>query len=339
MKGLVEQGVLVHRVVLIAVQGIGPVFQIEDASGVAHADGAFNHGTTMISETGAFGGHALWAKEAGQHGHEAVGSESPRGDFLACVHSDVNDGLALLQKRLTTGDVIDEGLGLGEPRLVALEEEAYAVERHARFAVEPGVMGIHVEEEAVHAQGEVAVQEGLDAGRRLVPHTTNLREAFGLDDVLAIDVRSADGVEHVVGLVVGRRVEPVFAHRHIHIFIMLHAVRDHRGSHTFRRQLHAILLGLRGNGGEEHFVDEFVDGPADVAQHVLTSHHRHACIDGQQGKEVVAPATLKLLREVPAPVLRTALPRVDVQILDDLVVRPLHKQAKPLFYLFLYGQS
>ena len=65
-------------------------------------------------------------------------------------------------------------------------------------------MGIHVEEESVHAQGEVAVEQCLDVGRCLVPHAPHLRESFCLYDVFAIDMGSADGVKHIGRLVVSR---------------------------------------------------------------------------------------------------------------------------------------
>ena len=96
-------------------------------------------------------------------------------------------------------------------------------------------MGVDVEEEAIDAQRKVPVQQRLDHFWRLVPHASKFCEAFRLDDVFAIDVTSADGIEHVVGFVVGGRIEPELTHRLIDILIMTHAVRDHRGRHTLRR--------------------------------------------------------------------------------------------------------
>ena len=137
-----------------------------------------------------------------------------------------------MQQPLTARDIVDEGLRLWEPCLVALEEEPDAIECHTWLAVQPGVMRIDMEEQAIHTQGEVAVQQGLDARRCLVPHATYLRKALCLNDLLSIDMRSADGIEHVVGLVVSRRVEPVFAHRDVYILVMVHAIRNHCGRHA-----------------------------------------------------------------------------------------------------------
>ena len=49
--------------------------------------------------------------------------------------------------------------------------------------------------------------------------------------------------------------------------------------------------------------------------------------------------SLELFGKIGAPVLAAAFPRIDVQILDDLVVGTLHKQSKPVVNLFLYGTS
>ena len=108
-----------------------------------------------------------------------------------------------MQKFLTTCDIVDEPLCFREPCLVALEEKTNSIERHAWLLVEPRVVGIHVEEETIHAQGKVTVQKRLDAGGCLVPYATNLCESLSLNDILAIYVSSTDGIQHVVGLIVG----------------------------------------------------------------------------------------------------------------------------------------
>ena len=131
------------------------------------------------------------------------------------------------------GDIVYKGLGFGEPCLVALEEETDAVECHAGTAVHPRVVGENMEEQAVHAEGKMTVEERFDHSGRLVPDTTHFGESLGLHDILTVDVGTADGIEHVGGLVVRGTVEPELAHRDVHIFIMLHSVTDHRGRHTF----------------------------------------------------------------------------------------------------------
>ena len=65
-------------------------------------------------------------------------------------------------------------------------------------------MRIDMEEQTVHAQREIPVKQGFDAGRRLFPYAANLGESLGLHDILAIHMSSADGIEHVVGFVVSR---------------------------------------------------------------------------------------------------------------------------------------
>ena len=201
-KRQIQQSVLVHRVVLVAVQGINPVLHIQDACRVPHTYGRFLHRLSDIGQTLVLRGNALRTEQSWQHGHQTVRCQCTAGHLLARIDGNVHYGLALLQQPLTAGDVVHKSLGLSEPRLVALEEESDAVERHTRFAVEPRVMGVDVEKQTVHAQGKVAVQQGFYHGGRLVPHTTHLRKAFGLNDVLAIDVCSADGIQHISRLVV-----------------------------------------------------------------------------------------------------------------------------------------
>ena len=54
----------------------------------------------------------------------------------------------------------------------------------------------------------------------LVPCGPDLGKSFGLDDVLAIDVRSTDGIEHVIRFVVSRAIEPKLPHRVIDFLIV-----------------------------------------------------------------------------------------------------------------------
>ena len=106
----------------------------------------------------------------------------------------------------------------------------------------------------------MAVEQRFDHRRRFVPHAAHLGESLCLHDVLAVDMGSADGVEHVGGLVVRWTVQPELAHGHVHIFIMVDTVADHRGCYAFRRELHAKLPGFLRHGDKEYLVDEFVDG-------------------------------------------------------------------------------
>ena len=169
-------------------------------------------------------------------------------------------------------------------------------------------MGEHMEEQSVHAEGKIAVEEWLDHGGRLVPDAAHLGESLGLNDVLAVDMRRTDGIEHVVGLVVGGTVEPEFSHRQVDIFVVGHAVGNHRGGHAFCRELHAVALGAGLDGLEKDVVEQFVDGEADVAQHLFGAFHGNACIDGQIRYQVVAATAKELVGKMRRPVLTAALP-------------------------------
>ena len=88
-------------------------------------------------------------------------------------------------------------------------------------------MGVHMEEEAVHAHSEIAVEESLDICRSLVPDSSHLCESLCLYDAFAIDMASRYGIEHIVRLVVCGRVKPVLAHRKVCIAVMVYAVGHH----------------------------------------------------------------------------------------------------------------
>lgn len=112
--------------------------------------------------------------------------------------------MPLLELCLTAPDVVDEGFRLPIPRVAALEEEAYSVEGHPRTTAGTGLVGIDMEEQPVHAETEIAVEEGFNHGGSLVPGAPDLSETFGLDDVLAVDMGTADGIKHVARLIVRR---------------------------------------------------------------------------------------------------------------------------------------
>ena len=124
---------------------------------MAHTDRRLLHGLTHIRKTSLLRGHALKTKQARQQGYDPVRREGTAGNLLACIDGNIHHRPTQLQQYLTTGDILDEGLGLWEPRLVPLEEKSYAIERHTRLLVEPRVMGVHMEEQTVHPQSEVMV--------------------------------------------------------------------------------------------------------------------------------------------------------------------------------------
>ena len=69
-----KQGVLVHRVVVIAVQWVHPVLEVDDACRMTYANGAFNHRLSNIGQPLTLGSHTLCTKHARQHGNDTVGS-------------------------------------------------------------------------------------------------------------------------------------------------------------------------------------------------------------------------------------------------------------------------
>ena len=198
-------------------------------------------------------------------------------------------------------------------------------------------MGVDVEEQAIHAKGKVSIQQRLHHCWRLVPYTTNLCESLCLNDILTIDMRTADGIEHIVGLIMCGGVKPEFAHGNVCIAIVTHSVAHHRGGYTFCRELNTILMGTIANSLEEHFILKFIDGLTDISENLLTlgstlygnTHH-----DGQPRNEVVATSTLKLFSKILAPILRTTLPGVDMHILHHIGKWAFFEFTKPAGNLF-----
>ena len=172
--------------------------------------------------------------------------------------------------------------------------------------VGPGVVGVHVQHDAIDAQAEVAVEQGLEHGRGLVPCAAHLGESLCQDHTLAIDMGTTDGIEHVVGLVVGGRVEPELSHGVVGMAVVKQSVAHHRGGHALGGEGHAIALGRLLHLVEEHLVDKVGDGLPDVAEHLFGSGAAgdgHPGIDGQPGQQVVATPTGKLVGKLLVPVL------------------------------------
>ena len=65
-------------------------------------------------------------------------------------------------------------------------------------------MGKDMEKKAVHTQCKIAVEQGLDTGGSLIPDTANFCESFGLYQLFPINMGTADGIKHIVGLVMRR---------------------------------------------------------------------------------------------------------------------------------------
>ena len=106
-------------------------------------------------------------------------------------------------------------------------------------------------------------------------------------------MRGTDGIEHVIRLIVGGTVEPEFAHRHIHMLIMQHAVAGHGGGHGFRADAASEAGGFLFQGTIEFVIDQFGDRLADIMQDLfgtLNVADRHTHHREQPGHEIVSPA-------------------------------------------------
>ena len=111
--------------------------------------------------------------------------------------------------------------------------------------------------DAVDAHAVVVVEQWLEHGRMFIPCTSYLCKSLCLYDVLAVDMCTADGVEHVVRLVVCGTVEPELTHRVIHMLIVHQSVTHHSGSHALCRELASVFLAQQAHLGEEDIVDKF----------------------------------------------------------------------------------
>ena len=93
---LVQQGVLVHRVVLVTMQRINPVLQVNDACRVPYTDGRLLHRLSDIGKALLLRGYTLSTKQSWQHRYKAVGSQCTTGHFLPGKYRNIDYRLALL---------------------------------------------------------------------------------------------------------------------------------------------------------------------------------------------------------------------------------------------------
>ena len=327
-----QQGILVHRIIFVAMQGIAPVFQIEDIRRMSYAHRRFFHRNAYISHTFLFTSHTFCAKYARKHRNEFIRSKRTARNLFACKHGDVYHRSALLQIILTQGDIIHKTTCLRIPGIVALEEETDTIKCHSRLAVHPRIMGSYMEEEFVHAKRQIAVEHRLEHGWCLIPYTTNLGESLCLNDVLIINMCTAHSIEHVIGFIVSRRIEPVFSHWIVGILIMLQSIGREGWCDTLVRYFYILLMSQISKGLEELLVYQVIDGETDILQNLFVSGsrlHRNTCHNREVWDEVVTAACLELLGKLIAPVLTATLPGIDVQILHHIAVRTVQEQCIP----------
>ena len=250
--------------------------------------------------------------------------------------------MTVLQQSLATGDVIYKRFSFLPPGLVALEEESDAVQCHTRPVVHPGIMGIDMKKELINTQCIVTVQQRFQHGRVFIPYATNFSKAFGLDNILSINMRTADGIQHIIGFIMRRTVQPKFPHRQIHFLIMHQSVTDHSRSYALGRKTTIILTGTISQYGVEHISHQFSDGGTDIPQYLLTASgafHRNTCQQRKIRHQIISTAFLKFRREVITPVLTATLPTVYVHIFQYTAchgfIRLFEHFRKPVRELFL----
>ena len=287
---------------------------------MVHPHGLRAHGLTLVLQARLLLGNTLFAKQPRQRRHQAIGQDRAARHLLACKDGQIDHRIAILQQQLTTCRVVIHATStVLKPGVIALDEEADAVERHARLTIRPGVVRIDMIDQAVQTQRIVAIQDGFQHLRGLLPHATQRGEALGRDHALAIDMATADGIQHIVRFVVRGAVEPELAHRQIDLVVVIHAVADHRRGYALGRETATILIRLLGQHIEEYIVDQLANRLAHVTHHalrLLDRDHRNTRKEGQPRREVVAAARLELGSKTFAPILRAALPAIDIENLD-----------------------
>ena len=80
----------------------------------------------------------------------------------------------------------------------------------------------------------------------LVPVETDLCKTLCLDDVFTVDMSGRYGIQHIVGFVVRRTVQPKFAHGDISLPEMEHSIRNDNRGNTFGAEKAAIAVGQVG---------------------------------------------------------------------------------------------
>ena len=77
-------------------------------------------------------------------------------------------------------------------------------------------------------------------------------------------MRSANGIQHIVRLIMSRTVQPKFSHRKVYFLVMQQAVTDHGRCYTFGRKLAIIFFGAIGQYLIENIHNKFRYRCADI---------------------------------------------------------------------------
>ncbi len=113
--------------------------------------------------------YGLVADDSRQGRDECFRKQCTGRNFLAREDGDVDHRFACLQHGLATLVVVNERFGHWPPCLIALEKQTDLIECHSWLSIPPRIVIENVVDEAVGSQGVLAVAEGFDESRMLVP--------------------------------------------------------------------------------------------------------------------------------------------------------------------------
>ncbi len=135
----------------------------------------------------------------------------------------------MLKHRLASFDIINPRFTLTPPCLITLKIEADAIEGNAGIFIDIRIMHIDMMEYLIQSKRIISVQQGFNHSRILVPHSTELREPFALNNIFPVDMRTGDGIQHVVKLIVCGTVQPELTHGPVDLPVVHHPVAHHGG--------------------------------------------------------------------------------------------------------------
>src|SRR5574344_1432922 len=179
-----------------------------------------------------------------------------------------------------------------------------------------------------------------------IPSAAHLSEPFSLNNILTINMRTADRIKHVIGFIVRRAVQPIFPHRNIGILIMRHSVADHRRCDAFGRKLTTVLMAEHRNLAKENIIEQFRYCQTDVTEHLFTpfcAHHRDTCVNRQPRHQIITSTRLELCGKITAPILAATFPTVDMEdtqhTLRDIFRQMIVNGTKPMIELLVNGRN
>ena len=157
---------------------------------------------------------------------------------------------------------------------------------------------IMLENESVDAKRQMAVYQRFEQGGRSVLCAIVFCTSHSLNRIFIIDMGSAYGTEHIVGMI---------------------GTRDRR-----TRNLNILFFCQTGEGLEELLLYQFLDGETDIILYLFVSGsrlQRNTCHDRKIRDEIIAAAHLEFFGKLTAPVLAAPLSRVDIQIRHHIAMR------------------